>query len=79
MTALKPGSFVVHPAWGHHFDGAKDEEAIVQIMGMGPVRTINLSGGRGGAATTASGAPAGASTTPPAPAGDPCAPPAVGR
>ena len=42
MTALKPGSVVVHPAFGHHFDGAKDEEAIVQIMGMGPVKTINV-------------------------------------
>jgi hypothetical protein len=62
MTALKPGSFVAHPAWGHHFDGAKDEEAIVQIMGMGPVRTINLTGGRAGAAGAA-------------PAGDPCAGP----
>lgn len=42
MTPLKPGSFVVHPAMGHHYDGAKDEEAIVQIMGMGPVKTVQL-------------------------------------
>jgi len=47
MVPMKAGSFVFHPAFGHHYDGAKDEEAVVQIMGMGPVRTINLeSGGR---------------------------------
>jgi quercetin dioxygenase-like cupin family protein len=48
MTALKPGSFVVHPAFGHHYDGAKDEEAIVQIMGMGPVKTVQLEAGAEG-------------------------------
>jgi quercetin dioxygenase-like cupin family protein len=42
MTAMKPGSFVFHPAFGHHYDGAKDEEAVVRIMGMGPVSTVNL-------------------------------------
>jgi quercetin dioxygenase-like cupin family protein len=42
MTPLKAGSFVMHPAFGHHYDGAKDEEAIVQIMGMGPVKTVQL-------------------------------------
>jgi quercetin dioxygenase-like cupin family protein len=51
MTALKPGSFVVHPAFGHHYDGAKDEEAIVQIMGMGPVKTVQLEAASGTAAT----------------------------
>jgi hypothetical protein len=29
-----------HPAGYHHYDGAKDEDVIVQIMGMGPVETI---------------------------------------
>jgi len=43
----QPGSFVFHPAYGHHYDGAKDEEVIVQIMGMGPVTTTNLESGRG--------------------------------
>jgi quercetin dioxygenase-like cupin family protein len=33
---LKPGSYMKHPAGGHHFDGAKDEEVIVQIVGYGP-------------------------------------------
>jgi quercetin dioxygenase-like cupin family protein len=39
---LKAGSFMLHPANGHHYDGAKDEEVIVQIMGMGPVVTTQL-------------------------------------
>ena len=39
---MKPGSFVFHPAFGHHYDGAKDEDVIVQIMGMGPVKTVNV-------------------------------------
>jgi quercetin dioxygenase-like cupin family protein len=42
MTGMKAGSFVYHPAFGHHYDMAKDEEAVVRIVGMGPVKTINL-------------------------------------
>ena len=42
MTAMKAGSFVFHPAFGHQYDMAKDEEAVVRIIGMGPVKTINL-------------------------------------
>lgn len=42
MTAMKAGSFVYHPAWGHHYDMAKDEEAVVRIVGMGPVKTTQL-------------------------------------
>ena len=30
------GSFVVHPGKEIHYDGAKDEECILQIVGMGP-------------------------------------------
>lgn len=36
---LKAGSFMMHPAKAHHFDGAKDEEVIVQIIGIGPSGT----------------------------------------
>ena len=36
---LKAGSFMLHPAKGHHYDGAKDEEVIVQIIGIGPSAT----------------------------------------
>ena len=42
MVPMKAGSFVKHPAFGHHYDGAKDEETIVQIIGMGPVTTTRL-------------------------------------
>jgi quercetin dioxygenase-like cupin family protein len=48
MVPMKAGSFVFHPAFGHHYDGAKDEEAVVRIMGMGPVTTKQLQpSGRG--------------------------------
>lgn len=39
---MKTGSFVKHPAGGHHYDGAKDEEVTVQIIGMGPVKTTRI-------------------------------------
>ncbi len=39
---LKTGGFMMHPANGHHYDGAKDEEVIVQIIGMGPVTTTQI-------------------------------------
>jgi hypothetical protein len=29
-----------HPAGGWHFDGARDEKAIVETRGMGPVKTV---------------------------------------
>ena len=46
MIAMKPGSFVFHPAFGHHYDMAKDEEAVVRIMGMGPVKEHEPSNNR---------------------------------
>ena len=36
---LKPGSYARHPAKAHHYDGAKDEEVILQIVGYGPSGT----------------------------------------
>ena len=39
MVPIRQGGFMYHPAGFHHYDGAKDEEVIVQIMGMGPVKT----------------------------------------
>jgi hypothetical protein len=53
MTAIKPGSFIYEPAFGDHYDQARDEEVIVRIMGPGPVKTSSLEnngagGGRGG-------------------------------
>jgi hypothetical protein len=59
MTPIKAGGFMFHPAGYHHYDQARDEEVIVQIMGPGPVKTIQTEvdengkpvsqGGRGGA------------------------------
>jgi quercetin dioxygenase-like cupin family protein len=42
MTAVKPGSFIFEPAFGHHYDQARDEEVIVQIIGPGPVKTTQI-------------------------------------
>jgi quercetin dioxygenase-like cupin family protein len=39
---LKTGSYAFHPARGVHWDGAGPEETIVQIMGMGPVETVQV-------------------------------------
>lgn len=39
---LKAGSYMFHPAGGVHWDGAGDEEAIVQIIGVGPVETTQV-------------------------------------
>lgn len=36
---LPAGSFAIHTPKEVHYDGAKDEEAIVQISGMGPSGT----------------------------------------
>ena len=43
MTRLGPGTFIYQPAYGHHYDMAKDEEVVVQIFGMGPVTTTGIS------------------------------------
>ena len=40
---MPAGSFVTHTAGGIHFDGARDEEVIVQVVGMGPSTTVNAS------------------------------------
>ena len=39
---LGPGSFMKHPAGAHHFDGAREEEVILQIVGIGPSSTVRL-------------------------------------
>jgi quercetin dioxygenase-like cupin family protein len=41
---LKAGSYILHPAGGVHWDGAGDEEAIIQIIGVGPVETTAVGG-----------------------------------
>lgn len=39
---LKPGSFMKHPSMVHHYDGAKDEEVLLQLVGIGPTDTTRL-------------------------------------
>jgi quercetin dioxygenase-like cupin family protein len=39
---LKAGSYMMHPAGAAHFDGAKDEEVILQLIGYGPSETTRL-------------------------------------
>jgi quercetin dioxygenase-like cupin family protein len=43
---IKAGGYMKHPAGKVHFDGAKDEAVIVEIRGMGPVKTISAQQGR---------------------------------
>src|SRR5262245_29132494 len=47
-TPVKAGTCMYEPANGHHYDMAKDEEVIVEIIDMGPVSTTSLEPGRGG-------------------------------
>lgn len=42
MVPMKAGSFILHPANGHHYDAARDEAVTVQIIGMGPVTTTQI-------------------------------------
>ncbi len=39
---IKTGSYVLHPASLVHWDGAGDGEVIVQIVGTGPVETVQV-------------------------------------
>jgi len=56
---LVAGSYAFHPAGGVHWDGASaDEDAIVQIIGTGPVQTVPVG---------AAGEPAGYWPAPPEP------------
>jgi cupin len=58
MLPIKPGGVMFHPAGLHHYDGAKDEEVIVQIMGMGPVKTTQTEVDENGKPVTGRGAAA---------------------
>jgi quercetin dioxygenase-like cupin family protein len=35
----KPGSYVIHHAGQPHYDGAKGEETVIQVFGVGPLTT----------------------------------------
>ena len=41
MVAMKPGSFIIHHAGEIHYDGAKDDPALIYIVGMGPAPSID--------------------------------------
>jgi quercetin dioxygenase-like cupin family protein len=41
-TPVRAGTFIYEPANGIHYDMAKDERVVVQIMGIGPVSTQSL-------------------------------------
>jgi hypothetical protein len=36
---VKPGTFVYHKGGEVHYDGAKDEPALIQVWGIGPITT----------------------------------------
>jgi hypothetical protein len=46
-TPVPAGGFAIHAPREVHYDGAKDEEAIVQISGMGPSGTHVVNPGAG--------------------------------
>ena len=42
MRPVTAGTFVYQPPNGHHYDMAKDERVVIQITGIGPVRTTSI-------------------------------------
>lgn len=42
MVPISAGGVMFHPAGFHHYDGAKGDEVIVQIVGIGPVKTVDV-------------------------------------
>jgi hypothetical protein len=46
-VGLKAGSYMKHPAKTRHYDGAKGEEVIIQLMGMGPSTTTKVDPSKG--------------------------------
>jgi hypothetical protein len=44
-TPIREGGFAIHAPREVHYDGAKDEEVIVQITGMGPSGTVVVTPG----------------------------------
>jgi len=41
MKPMGPGSYVVHPAKGVHWDGAREGDCVIEIVGTGPLTTVN--------------------------------------
>ena len=49
-TPVTAGTFIYEPANGVHYDMAKDERVVVQIMGIGPVNTTSVEPAQAGSA-----------------------------
>jgi len=44
MVPMNAGAFVTHFGKGVHYDGAKDEPAVIQVIGMGPATATSAEG-----------------------------------
>ena len=44
-TPVPAGSAMLHPHGHIHYDGARDEETIIELIGIGPSRLINANPG----------------------------------
>lgn len=66
MIPMPAGSVMYHPAYFIHYDGSQDgTETIVQIMGYGPVTTVQVEEDEQGNKISKGGEGAGYATTPP--------------
>ena len=66
MIPMPAGSVMYHPAYFIHYDGSQDgQETIVQIMGYGPVQTVQVEEDENGKPVNRGGEGAGYATTPP--------------
>ena len=75
MKPMPAGSVMFHPAYFIHYDGNQDGgETIVQIMGYGPVTTVQVEEDEKGNPVNRGGEGAGYATSPPAPGAKPAAP-----
>jgi hypothetical protein len=76
MVPMPAGSVMFHPAYFIHYDGTQDGgETIVQIMGYGPVTTVQVEEDESGKPVNRGGEGAGYAVSPPAGGAKP-APPA---
>jgi hypothetical protein len=67
MKPMPAGSVMFHPAYFIHYDGNQDNgETIVQIMGYGPVTTVQVEEDESGKPVNRGGEGAGYATSPPA-------------
>jgi hypothetical protein len=66
MIPMPAGSVMFHPAYFIHYDGSQDgQETIVQIMGYGPVTTVQVEEDENGKPVNRGGEGAGYAVTPP--------------